>query len=165
MIHFADENHGIVANTLYEAYMSGWEVWWYPVGLEIFVTNDGGDIWERYESGDLCAIEGRLTHYAKHGTVHFLGGNYNGRIIFDSLGTAGTTTKEIKFYPNPVNDHIRLDNLNSLDFQAVIYNLTGQKIYDIKATAEINIEHLSPGYYILTLLTPKERLIYPFIKQ
>lgn len=165
IIHFADENHGIVANTLYEEDTSGWEPWSYPAGLEMFVTNNGGDTWERYESGDLCAIEGRLTHSAVHGTVHFLGGNYNGSITFDILNSTESPEKEINFYPNPVNDYIELTNLNNSDFRAQIFNVAGQKVYDSKATSRIEVERLSPGYYILTLLCPKQPLVFPFIKQ
>ena len=165
IVHFANENNGIVVNTIYEADTSGWEIWWYPVGLEIFATEDGGETWERYESGDLCVIEGRLSHSATNSEIHFHAGNYNGTYIFDPTGKEEMPIKETSIHPNPVGDYLHLNNLQKPNLQAEIYNLTGKKIYDAKATLRIKTDHLPNGYYILKLFNHDESMSYPFIKQ
>ncbi|MBK8887711.1 MAG: hypothetical protein IPN46_14695 [Saprospiraceae bacterium] len=35
LVHFADQNNGIITNTIYEAETFGWETWWIPIGLEL----------------------------------------------------------------------------------------------------------------------------------
>ncbi len=152
IVHFADENNGIVANTLYEAVVGGGEVWWNPNGLELFVTTDGGESWERYESGDACAIEGRLSHYSKNGEIHFHAGNINGTYKFDFTSSVYEDIEKVIVRPNPVDEYLFLDNLQELDIRAQIFNVSGQKIYDAKAISKIITRQLESGYYILNLV-------------
>lgn len=165
IVHFSDENNGIVANTLYDSESGGGETWWIPSGLEIFVTSDGAETWERHESGELCAIEGRLNHYAKHGEVHFHAGNFNGTYIFDSVNKVKELTNEVTIYPNPVGDYLLINGMDETEIQAQIFNIAGQKLFDGKTNPSINIIALNPGYYILKLLTLDQQVSIPFIKQ
>jgi hypothetical protein len=164
VVHFADPNNGIVANTIYGADTSGWEVWWYPVGLEVFVTEDGGNDWTRHELGDACAIENRLSHFSKHGEVHFHGGDYEGTYKFDFSNSLDEENDKIKIRPNPVNDYLLIDNLSGTNLKAEIFNLSGQKLYESEAISKINVEHLVSGVYILRLWDAKQHLISKFVK-
>ncbi|MFZ1704856.1 MAG: T9SS type A sorting domain-containing protein [Saprospiraceae bacterium] len=164
VFHFADPNNGIVANTIYESDTSGWELWWYPVGLEVFVTEDGGENWVRFESGNACAIEGRLSHFAKNGEIHFHAGNYNGTYKFNFLNSNLKENDKIKIRPNPVTEYLLIDNLSGSTLRAEIFNLSGQKLYESEATSKINVEHLVKGYYILRLWDSAQFSIFNFVK-
>jgi photosystem II stability/assembly factor-like uncharacterized protein len=164
VFHFADPNNGIVANTIYEEVTSGGEVWWYPVGLEVFVTRDGGNDWIRFELDDGCAIENRLIHYSKHGEVHFHGGDYEGTYKFDFSNSLQEENDKMKLRPNPANDYLLIDNLTGTILKAEIFNLSGQKLSDSETISKINVEQLDPGYYILRLWDSKKYLIFKFVK-
>ena len=165
VIHFADEDNGIVANTIFAQDTAGWETWSYPNGLEIFSTTNGGQDWDSYVSGPDCALGGRLSHSAYNGEIHFHSGNFNGTYSFDFSSALKETLDNIKIYPNPVADYIYLDNIPSKETNTKIYNLTGQILYNAKATASINTEHLIAGYYILSLSNESHNHSYPFIKK
>ena len=157
IVHFADTNNGVVANTIYEE--------WLPVGLEIYATKNGGETWERYESSDLCAIEGRLSYSAKKGEIHFHAGIFNGILRFDSINQVENKSQKVKIYPNPVGDFINLTHLENSKFNAQIYNLAGQKLYTGEATSRIRTDILPEGYYILKLFSDDKNYSFPFIKQ
>ena len=164
VIHFADENNGIVVNTLYKQESSGGETWSYAAGLEIFATQDGGENWQSYVSGEGCALEGRLSHSAKNGEVHFHAGNYNGTYQFDFSNSVNEEFDKMKIRPNPVNNYIYLDNDQALNYQAKIFTLAGELILDENVIKVIDTGKLSSGYYILKLSDQAQNLIYPFIK-
>ncbi len=165
IVHFADEDNGIVANTIYVYESGGGETWAVPAGLEIFVTSDGAETWKRHELGELCAIEGRLSHSAKHGEIHFHAGNNNGTYIFDPENIVKESFQDITICPNPISDHLYIYGIDNAVIQAQIFNIAGQKLFDGKAAPSINIIDFSSGYYILKLLTLDQQVNISFIKQ
>jgi len=165
IVHFADENNGIVANTLYRSESSGGETWQYPNGLEVFSTTDGGLNWDRYESDVLCAIEGELNHSPQHGTIHYKGNDFYGTFSFNALSKVSEPAAELKIFPNPVHDYLYVDDLGSKLMQAEIYNCAGQKLHSAMANQKINTTNLFPGFYILRLLSDNKWISMPFIKQ
>ena len=164
LVHFADQNNGIIANTIYEAETFGWETWWIPIGLELFITDDGAQTWDRYETGERCVIDWRISHYAKQGEIHFYEGNHAGTIMFDSLNKVNEQVRKISIYPNPVEDYLFLDTLSQDPIQAQIFNVIGQKFCDEKISSKISTRTLNPGYYFLRLFLPKKRIDIPFVK-
>lgn len=164
IVHFADPNNGIVANTLYGVDTSGWEAWLYPIGLEVFATEDGGKNWMRYELGNACAIEGELSHSARNGEIHFHAGNYNGTYKFDFVNLDTEEDRKIKIRANPVSKYLFIDNLSDSNLRIEIFNLSGQNIFEAEANSKVNVENLRSGQYILRILGSKQYLIQQFFK-
>ncbi len=165
ILHFADENNGIIVNTLYEEISSGFELLWYPTGIEIFATENGGEHWVRFESSELCALVGRLSHYAKKGELHFHGGNNQGTYKYDPRNKEEENYEAISIFPNPVADIIHLKNLPLESFQAAIFNAVGQRLYSGYNETIIPVDALPAGYYVLRLELEKQSLAIPFTKQ
>ena len=58
----------------------------------------------------------------------------------------------IDVYPNPTNGQLDLDNDNSLNLTASLYNSNGQKIVEIKAISNhIDLSKFSPEVYTIKL--------------
>jgi hypothetical protein len=62
-------------------------------------------------------------------------------------------TVEFKVYPNPFNDHIKIDNNDKLT-RVVISNIAGQRIKDVEYPShEIRTANLVSGVYLVSLFT------------
>jgi uncharacterized protein YceK len=60
---------------------------------------------------------------------------------------------EFKVYPNPFNDHIKIDNFDKLT-RVVVTNIAGQRVLDIEYPSyEIRTGNLVTGVYVVTLIT------------
>jgi len=67
-------------------------------------------------------------------------------------GITKTAFNNFKAYPNPVTNNLTLDNTTTID-KIELYNLTGQLVIKQNigtTTADINLENLSAGVYLLT---------------
>ena len=94
--------------------------------------------------------------------------NHSGSYYNEGIGIAFefllTSTKEIdqdiKIYPNPASDFIRIESPKEVG-QVEIINMNGQVLKSFKDTKRIPIQDLINGAYILTI----DGASYPFIKQ
>lgn len=67
------------------------------------------------------------------------------------LGTATLETTTVAYYPNPVEDILNLKTKEAID-SVMVYNVTGQKVSNIKLSAnntEVNFSNLASGVYIV----------------
>lgn len=91
-------------------------------------------------------------------------------IIVDSetvLSTEENTIEGFSFYPNPVQDVINIQSVQTVD-QVVLYNITGQKVLDqkINATnAQLSLGDLTTGVYLMTATSGNVRSTYKVIKK
>ncbi len=64
--------------------------------------------------------------------------------------------EEYKVYPNPSSGKLILENPNHPSFEIEIYNMHGDLMLSEMSSGEIDIEHLSPGIYILQIVNCKK---------
>ena len=110
-------------------------------------------------------IDGVLIHslenFAKTNIagINFVHDNFGGSAYIDNLkindevlAVDDVTKGEIKLYPNPVKDILKM-NLPNGEKAATIYvhNAVGQKVADFKNTEEINLSQLKSGVYIINI--------------
>jgi hypothetical protein len=63
-----------------------------------------------------------------------------------------STAVEFKVYPNPFNDHIKIENYDKLT-RVVLTNIAGQRVLDIEYPSyEIRTGNLVTGVYVVTLI-------------
>jgi len=82
-----------------------------------------------------------------------------------TLGTEKIASIDVRFYPNPTNDILKVTSnepLNTIEF----YSITGQKIKEISSNFEvISTKDLSSGIYIVKALSDKGSLTKKLIKK
>ncbi|HRO42994.1 MAG TPA: T9SS type A sorting domain-containing protein [Flavipsychrobacter sp.] len=65
-------------------------------------------------------------------------------------------TIELKVYPNPANDHINLDFSSAGDFFVRIYNMIGEKVFEVSLmdnkVFEISTSNWQSGSYVITVI-------------
>jgi len=90
---------------------------------------------------------------------------YNG-LCNQTLSTSETaTTNTASIYPNPVKDHIYLKNIPKPE-SYIIIDMSGRTVAKNNLKhEEITVRLLSPGNYILQVLTKNKIHSFPFIKQ
>ena len=124
----------------------------------VWIDNIGHDrgLFSTYERGLDCGIT--MYCFKQNGEYLIKGA------VCDSLPSG---YKEIEnhfpsIYPNPAKDHIFFDipnKLNSSSLSAIVTDLTGRKLFEIKiADAYVDISRLSPGIYLFHL-TEENKII------
>lgn len=79
------------------------------------------------------------------------------RVIYDNFEMVGVNNdlfNAVKFYPNPFNNTLTIDNLDK-ESQVTISNVLGQTVMSITVTdskMEINTSELNKGVYLITVL-------------
>ncbi|WP_312765586.1 T9SS type A sorting domain-containing protein [Epilithonimonas sp.] len=100
---------------------------------------------------------------------NFSGGAYIDNIKINDEVMAVTDVKKdnIKLYPNPVKDLLKINIPNNENISEVsIYNVAGQKVKTLSNQSEINVESLSKGVYLIDIKTDKNKTYNSkFIKQ
>lgn len=74
----------------------------------------------------------------------------------------------ITMYPNPVQEKLFLENIDSEKYEIAIYNVQGQVVYRDRSyarTSEINLAHLNAGTYILETKSDNSKSRKLFIKE
>lgn len=98
--------------------------------------------------------------------MNFLHNNYGGSAYYDnikingvSLAVSDLNKGNIKLYPNPVKDILKLNLPNGEKISAIeVYNTAGQKISEFKDVQEINLSQLKSGVYIINLKNGKGQI-------
>lgn len=72
----------------------------------------------------------------------------------------------LDFYPNPVVNEIKINNMdNSVETEVSISSVTGKVIWKgLLENGRVNTEYLQPGTYILTVVSKKLAWSKPFVK-
>lgn len=82
--------------------------------------------------------------------------SYNGEVVHELFtcvtSTEETSLRELKVYPNPTQDRIRLEGSSAIEYIR-ISGISGAELYFGKYDPEIDISNLRPGHYILTAIS------------
>src|SRR5690606_30987485 len=84
----------------------------------------------------------------------------------EELGTEANTIAGFTCFPNPMNEVLYLGANSTLD-NVIIYTISGKKVLDQNigaATTEINVSNLSPGIYLMKVISKDQTGIYKLIK-
>lgn len=114
-------------------------------------------------------IDGILIHsienFAKTNItgINFVHDNFGGSAYIDNLkindevlAVNDATKGNIKLYPNPVKDILKLNLPNGEKISTIeVYNMVGQKVADFSNVEEINLKQLNAGVYIINLKNNK----------
>lgn len=126
-----------------------------------------------------------LTDIRQNTTYHFMittdansYGNNRFEIIFNKTNTAVVTPKknnnDLVLYPNPSSDKIYLQSKIPMEgneeCKYELFDILGNKIFEgklefINSIANINIEEMNNGVYMLKVLNKGELSVYKFIKK
>ncbi|TDX86450.1 T9SS type A sorting domain-containing protein [Epilithonimonas xixisoli] len=95
--------------------------------------------------------------------VNFVHDNFAGSAYIDNLkindevmAVNDATKGNIKLYPNPVKDILKLNLPNGEKISTIeVYNTLGQKVSDFSNMEEINLKQLKAGVYIINLKNNK----------
>ena len=91
-------------------------------------------------------------------------------VIIDDLNFEFDTSvepvadREIKIYPNPASESIRLEGLSGKNIGYSIYDINGNIVKEGKYTNNINISELIPGFYQI-MIDDGKNSIYKFVKE
>jgi len=91
--------------------------------------------------------------------INFVHDNFGGSAYIDNLkindevlAVNDVTKGNIKLYPNPVKDILKLNLPNGEKVLNIeVYNTVGQKVSEFKNVDKINLNHLKSGVYIINL--------------
>ena len=106
--------------------------------------------------------------------IIFLHDNFSGFAYIDNIkindevmSVNDVKKDNIKLYPNPVKDVLKIDIPNNETITNIgIYNIAGQKVKTFSLPKEINVENLPKGNYIIEITTDKDKkYTSKFIKQ
>lgn len=82
--------------------------------------------------------------------------SYNGEVVHELFtcvtSTEETTLRELKVYPNPAQDIIRLEGSNGVEYIR-ISDISGAEVFFGKYDPEIDVSNLRPGHYVLTAIS------------
>ena len=157
-------NHGITDAWIVKLTPTGTIVWQKNIGgsdidniLSIQFTTDGGYIVAGYTSSNDGYVIGN--HGGSDAWVVKLGP--------DPLATATFATQELKLYPNPAKSILQLQTATNASLDKItITDLTGKVIItQTTNTAQINIEPLASGMYILEATSGEEKYCSKFVKE
>lgn len=74
---------------------------------------------------------------------------------------------EIKIYPNPIQDILNIDTVNTENYSVTIYSILGQKIKSFNKIINnrISLSGIAPGTYVLEINSNNSKEIKKIIKQ
>jgi len=140
---------------------------WYNVKVEVSENNI-----KYYFNNTLIATVNNFTKINLEG-MNFLHDNYGGDAYYDNivynsdnLAVNDVKKENIKLYPNPVKDILKINIPNNENISELnIYNVAGQKV-KTSNQSDINVESLSKGVYLIDIKTDKNKTYNSkFIKQ
>ena len=92
------------------------------------------------------AIEGITNDTERTELMQYIFSRYSSLLAVDD----SFINQNISLYPNPTNGIIKISNPNDLKIEKVdIYNLYGQKVLSGKYTRQIDVDHFTPGIYLI----------------
>ena len=85
----------------------------------------------------------------------------------DILGVDDNAIAGFSYYPNPANDAVNLQSVDTIE-KVAIYNMLGQMVLDrsVDATnSQLNVSHLATGTYVMQVTVNGQTGTYRLIKQ
>lgn len=85
----------------------------------------------------------------------------------EELGTDDNTITGFSFYPNPLQETLTLSATNTLD-QVIIYTVLGHQVINQQigtASTEINVSNLTPGIYLMKVVSGGQTATHRLIKK
>jgi len=109
-----------------------------------------------------------MTNFSKTNIagINFVHDNFKGSAYIDNikindevLAVNDVKKANIRLYPNPVKDILKLNLPNGEKISAIeVYNTAGQKVSEFKDVQEINLSQLKSGVYIINLKNGKGQI-------
>lgn len=72
------------------------------------------------------------------------------RIVVGTLNTKDFSTLDVRFYPNPTNGVVTIENAKQENISTSVYSLTGRKLLDTKES-QVDISDLASGIYLFKI--------------
>lgn len=91
------------------------------------------------------------------GTASINDFTFNGQVV-STLGTTEPERSNVRFYPNPVKDVLKISNSKAIT-SVMLYNISGQKVLAVNpnsATAVIDMASLASGLYMATIVSDEQ---------
>jgi uncharacterized repeat protein (TIGR01451 family) len=82
-----------------------------------------------------------------------------------SAGTDGFAANAVKLYPNPVNDRLNISITNGTLLSIAVYDLNGRLCLTSGSANAIDTHPLSPGLYLVKVVTDKGTGNYKLVKK
>lgn len=144
----------------------------YQLDFEIFPENaTNKNITWSVEKDDILSIDqtGNITAL-KSGESEVYGLTEDNEIQSSTSVIVKNTTsveileKDIKLYPNPTNDLLKIDIKQRVPYELVLHNLEGQVFFSGYDTNEIELTNFSNGTYFITIIINNNYYNYQIIK-
>lgn len=69
-----------------------------------------------------------------------------------SIGISAQNSKDIGFYPNPVNTgKIYITSKSSMEKEVTVFNVLGKQVLQQQVSKELSVSGLSPGVYMIRI--------------
>ena len=121
--------------------------------------------------GAATQIDAIVVHWPSGAVDTISNPNINEVIVIEegqTLSAIGLDNREIRLYPNPVNDFLNISIKGNTSSNYAIYNLTGKLIQEmtmLPASNQINIKSLKSGIYFIHLNTNQKTTIHKIVKK
>lgn len=84
---------------------------------------------------------------------------------FEPVGFTSEINAEISLYPNPTSTEITIADLNEKEFTIEVFDLLGNKLFEVNNNPIINVMLLPVGMYILRFNSNKQTFSKKFFKE
>ncbi|WP_163323936.1 T9SS type A sorting domain-containing protein [Draconibacterium mangrovi] len=76
------------------------------------------------------------------------------------VGINNETLAELKLFPNPAADYIRVQTPGLHQFECIVYDIWGRSLIheNISAEMKLNVSDLKPGYYLIEILESGKKI-------
>jgi len=99
------------------------------------------------------------------GNISLSEGFINGNIVSSTLAVDDEVlTDVITIFPNPVSNIVNINSIIPIE-NVEFYDVLGKKVLTTKETAQIQIDHLTTGVYMLKVTTEQGLLVKKLIVQ
>lgn len=85
-------------------------------------------------------------------------------VIVKNTTSVEILEKDIKLYPNPTNDLLKIDIKQRVPYEIVLHDLEGQILFSGYDTNEIELSNFSNGTYFITIIINNNYYNYQIIK-
>jgi len=125
LIHFKDENTGLILKPTYESEEGGGEVTFILNGVEAYETNDGGLTWSLSDTNIDCAVDRQLNYSPNKDVIYFHASLYEGKIEHKaSLSTDSHEIKKLELWPNPTSSSVLIENDVEVNATVQVFSIT-----------------------------------------
>ena len=161
LIHFIDENSGVILKPTYESEVGGGEVIFILNGVEAYETIDGGLTWSLSNANIDCAVDRQLNYSPRNGLIYFHASLNEGKIVYKgTLSTDSYDIKNLVFWPNPTSGSVFIENDVEENSTIQLLSITGSLISESAYTNQLQIDALASGMYVVRILDSQKQVRY-----